>query len=80
MYEERLTAGNALKIIADYDIVIDGVDNFPAKFLINDACFFAEKPLVHGGILRFDGRVDDHHPEADPPAIVACSRRLRRPG
>ena len=40
-----------------YDVVIDGVDNFPAKFLINDACFFAGKPLVHGGILRFDGRV-----------------------
>lgn len=57
MYEERLTAGNALKIFGDYDVVIDGVDNFPAKFLINDACFFAGKPLVHGGILRFEGRV-----------------------
>ncbi|WHZ14421.1 MAG: Sulfur carrier protein ThiS adenylyltransferase [Nitrospira sp.] len=57
MYEERLTAGNALKIFNDYDVVIDGVDNFPTKFLINDACFFAGKPLVHGGILRFDGRV-----------------------
>ena len=57
MYEERLTAGNALKLFSDYDVVIDGVDNFTAKFLINDACFFANKPLVHGGILRFDGRV-----------------------
>ena len=57
MYEERLTAGNALKIFGDYDVVLDGVDNFTAKFLINDACFFADKPLVHGGILRFDGRV-----------------------
>ena len=45
MYEERLTAGNALKIFSDYDVVIDGVDNFTAKFLINDACFFADKPL-----------------------------------
>lgn len=53
----RLTAENALDIIGRYDIVVDGVDNFPAKFLINDACFFAQKPLVHGGILRFDGRV-----------------------
>ena len=53
----RLTAENALDIIGRYDIVLDGVDNFPAKFLINDACFFARKPLVHGGILRFDGRV-----------------------
>jgi len=57
MHEERLTAKNALKIISDYDVVIDGVDNFPAKFLINDACFFIKKPLVHGGILRFDGRL-----------------------
>ncbi|TLY38195.1 MAG: molybdopterin-synthase adenylyltransferase MoeB [Nitrospirae bacterium] len=53
----RLTADNALDIIGGYDLVVDGVDNFPAKFLINDACFFAKKPLVHGGILRFDGRV-----------------------
>ena len=57
MYEERLTSVNALKLIREYDVVLDGVDNFPAKFLINDACYFAEKPLVHGGILRFDGRV-----------------------
>lgn len=56
-YDERLTSQNALKLIQSYDVVIDGVDNFPAKFLINDACFFANKPLVHGGILRFDGRV-----------------------
>lgn len=56
-YEERLTSANALDIIRDYDVVIDGVDNFPGKFLINDACYFAEKPLVHAGILRFEGRV-----------------------
>ena len=56
-HETRLTAENALDIIGRYDIIVDGVDNFPAKFLINDACFFARKPLVHGGILRFDGRV-----------------------
>ncbi len=56
-HEARFTAENALELIKPYDIVIDGVDNFPAKFLINDACYFAEKPLVHGGILRFEGRV-----------------------
>ncbi len=56
-YEARFTANNALELIKPYDIVIDGVDNFPSKFLINDACYFADKPLVHGGILRFDGRV-----------------------
>lgn len=56
-HEDRMTSGNALELLRDYEIVLDGVDNFPTKFLINDACFFAEKPLVHGGILRFDGRV-----------------------
>ncbi len=57
LYEDRLFARNALQIFREYDVILDGVDNFPAKFLINDACYFAEKPLVHGGILRFDGRV-----------------------
>lgn len=56
-HDMRLTADNALDLIGRYDIVVDGVDSFPAKFLINDACFFARKPLVHGGILRFEGRV-----------------------
>ena len=56
-YEDRFNAQNALDFITPYDVVIDGVDNFPAKFLINDACYFADKPLVHGGILRFEGRV-----------------------
>ena len=56
-YEERLTAQNARELISQYDVVIDGVDNFPAKFLINDACYMENKPLVHGGILKFDGRV-----------------------
>ena len=56
-HEDRFTSQNALELIRHYDVVIDGVDNFPAKFLINDACFFANKPLVHGGILRFDGRL-----------------------
>jgi len=56
-YEDRFSTENALEFIKPYDIVIDGVDNFPAKFLINDACYFAEKPLIHGGILRFEGRV-----------------------
>ena len=81
-YEDRLTSRNALELIKQYDIVIDGVDNFPAKFLINDACYFAKKPLVHGGILRFDGRVFTIIPEKSacyrcifkeppPPGLVA---------
>ncbi len=56
-YQEKLMASNALAIIKDYDILVDGTDNFPSKFLINDAAVFSGKPLVHGGILRFDGQV-----------------------
>ena len=56
-YETRFGQENAIDLIKPYDIVIDGVDNFPAKFLINDACYFSKKPLIHGGILRFEGRV-----------------------
>lgn len=56
-YQKYLDAENALEVYADYDYVIDGTDNFPAKFLINDAAFFSKKPLIHGGILRFDGQL-----------------------
>jgi adenylyltransferase/sulfurtransferase len=56
-YQENLHADNALKIFGDFDYVIDGTDNFPAKFLMNDAAYFAKKPLVHGGILRFEGQI-----------------------
>jgi len=55
-YCEFLQAANILPIIADYDFIIDGTDNFAAKFLINDACVMAGKPFSHGGILRFHGQ------------------------
>ena len=81
-YRERLTAANALSLVAQYDVVIDGADNFPTKFLANDACFFAKRPLIHGGILRFEGRVMTILPEQSacfrcifrqppPPGLVA---------
>jgi molybdopterin/thiamine biosynthesis adenylyltransferase len=55
-YEEWAHAGNIVEIIEGYDFVIDGTDNFAAKFLINDACVLAGKPYSHAGILRFDGQ------------------------
>lgn len=57
-YREKAFANNIMDIIndQDYDFIIDGTDNFPAKFLINDACVIAKKPFSHGGILRFDGQ------------------------
>jgi adenylyltransferase/sulfurtransferase len=53
----RFTAANAAELISDYDVVADGSDNFETKFLLNDACYFAKKPLVGGAILRFAGQV-----------------------
>ncbi len=53
---ERLTSKNALDHLRDYDVVLDGSDNFPTRYLINDACVLLRKPLVHGGIFRFDGQ------------------------
>lgn len=55
-YQEMLTAANITEIIKQYDFVIDGTDNFPAKFLVNDACVLAGIPFSHGGILRFNGQ------------------------
>lgn len=53
----KITNTNALDIIKDYDIVIDGSDNFPTRYLINDACVLLNKPLVYGSVLRFEGQV-----------------------
>jgi adenylyltransferase/sulfurtransferase len=55
--KERLNSQNILNLIKDYDIVIDGTDNFPTRYLINDACVMSGKPLVTGAILRFEGQV-----------------------
>jgi len=53
----RLTADNVGELIADYDIVLDGCDNFATRFLVNDACFAARKPLISGAVGRFDGQL-----------------------
>lgn len=84
-HEEFLVADNALDIIKDYDFVVDGTDNFPVKFLINDACIMAGKPFSHGGILRFEGQTFTHLPGTacyrcmfgapPPPGLVpTCSQ------
>jgi adenylyltransferase/sulfurtransferase len=56
IYNLRLTSKNIMDIIKDYDIVVDGSDNFPTRYLVNDACVLLHKPLSHGGILKFDGQ------------------------
>lgn len=84
-HAERLTAQNASKIISEYDIVIDGTDNFSTRYLINDACVLLGKPNVYGSIFRFEGQVslfDPPHgpcyrcmfPKAPPPdAVPNCA-------
>ncbi len=56
-YHEFLAADNILDIVKNYDFILDGTDNFPAKFLINDACVMAGKPFCHAGIIRFQGQL-----------------------
>jgi len=84
-YQEMVNSNNILDLIKDYDFIIDGTDNFPAKFLINDACVMASKPFSHGGILRFDGQTMTYvpgtacyrcvFPELPPKdAVPACSQ------
>lgn len=82
----RVTADNALALLADYDFVIEGTDNFASKFLLNDACWFAGKPFSHAGILRYEGQLFTVVPgqsacyrcvfPAPPPAdaVPSCSQ------
>ena len=61
-HEAPLTSENAMDIIPEYDIVVNGADNFPARYLVNDACYLAGKPLVDGSILLFDGQASVYIP------------------
>lgn len=56
-YQKRLNKDNILDIIKDYDVIVDGTDNFATRYLTNDACVMMNKPFIHGGILRFHGQV-----------------------
>ena len=65
-YRTFVTSENIMELIKDYDFVIDGTDNFPAKFLINDACVMARKPFSHAGIIRFQGQLMTYVPGQGP--------------
>jgi molybdopterin/thiamine biosynthesis adenylyltransferase/rhodanese-related sulfurtransferase len=80
-YNEALTSGNALEIAAGYDVILDGTDNFPTRYLTNDICVFLGKPNVYASIYRFDGQVSVFDstrgpcyrclfPEPPPPGLV----------
>lgn len=81
LYETRLSSENALEILEPYDIVVDGTDNFPTRYLVNDACVLLNKPNVYGSIYRFEGQATvfnyeggpnyrDLYPEPPPPGLV----------
>ena len=55
-HRTRLTSANAVQLLADYDVIVDGSDNFPTRYLVNDACVLLRKPNVYGSVLRFDGQ------------------------
>ena len=65
-YPDYVKADNILDLIKDYDFILDGTDNFPAKFLINDACVIAKKPFCHAGIIRFSGQLMTYVPGEGP--------------
>jgi molybdopterin/thiamine biosynthesis adenylyltransferase/rhodanese-related sulfurtransferase len=65
-YETHLTSANAMEICRNYDIIIDGTDNFPTRYLVNDVCVLLKKPNVYGSIFRFDGQASVFHPPHGP--------------
>ncbi len=80
-YEARLTSENALRLFRDYDVIVDGTDNFPTRYLVNDACVLTGKPNVYGSIFRFEGQASVFwaergacyrclYPEPPPPGLV----------
>ncbi len=81
VHEEALTSENALEIFDDYDVIVDGTDNFPTRYLVNDACVLLGKPNVYGSIFRFEGQASVFYaeegpcyrclyPEPPPPGLV----------
>ena len=80
-HETMLTSANALEILKDYDIVADGTDNFPTRYLVNDACVLLGKPNVYGSIFRFEGQASVFATEAGPVLPLPLSRAAAaRPG
>jgi adenylyltransferase/sulfurtransferase len=65
-YHAKLTSENIMEIIKDYDLVVDGCDNFPTRYLVNDACVLARKPNVHGSIFQFEGQATVFYPGKGP--------------
>ncbi|MDX1493221.1 MAG: molybdopterin-synthase adenylyltransferase MoeB, partial [Longimicrobiales bacterium] len=78
-HRERLSSENALEILADYDVVVDGTDNFPTRYLVNDACVLLGKPNVYGSVFRWEGQVSVFATE-DGPCYRCLFREPPPPG
>ncbi|MEQ1752219.1 MAG: ThiF family adenylyltransferase, partial [Prosthecobacter sp.] len=79
-YAERFTATNAMRIAANYDVIIDGTDNFPTRYLSNDVAVWLKKPNVYGSILRFEGQVGVFAPHLGAPCYRCMSPQPPKPG
>ncbi|MAE66939.1 MAG: molybdenum cofactor biosynthesis protein MoeB [Phycisphaeraceae bacterium] len=66
-HEAHLSAANAMQLVADYDVIIDGTDNFPTRYCVNDACVIQNKPNVYGSIFRFEGQATLFNPQVKGP-------------
>src|SRR5258707_5447903 len=89
-FETKLTSDNALELFKDFDVIVDGTDNFPTRYLVNDACILLGKPNVYGSIFRFEGQVTVFgmpdgpcyrclYPEPPPPGLVpSCAEGDRK--
>jgi sulfur-carrier protein adenylyltransferase/sulfurtransferase len=66
-FQERVDSSNVERIFKDFDVIVDGCDNFPTRYLVNDASVFMKKPVVHGSIFRFDGQVTTFSPHTGGP-------------
>jgi adenylyltransferase/sulfurtransferase len=80
IYSERITSANIREIIKDYHLVLDGSDNFPTRFLVNDACYFEKKTLISGASLQFDGQLSTFKPHAGGPCYRCLFPQPPPPG
>ncbi|MGC8766659.1 MAG: HesA/MoeB/ThiF family protein [Brevinematia bacterium] len=80
LYKTLLDTTNVIDIIKDYEIVIDGSDNFQTKFLLNDVCYFLKKPLIHGAVLGFEGQLSVFVPSDNTPCYRCIYEEIPEEG
>lgn len=79
-HPEGVTVDNAISLFSEYDVIVDGSDNFPTRYLNNDAAFFARKPLIYGSVFQFEGQVSVFNPAAGGPCYRCLFPTMPEPG